>query len=116
VSSLALPSHWMRDFFLAGLCLELQHNAEALSRLQTLNQLFPHSEFVAVKVRTGAGCRWSSAPLGAAALPRAGARGQARERAQEAQGQERTRVRLMTCRPGLCRAAGRSSALQHEQL
>jgi hypothetical protein len=29
-----LPRHWMRDFFLASLCLEVQHNAEGLSRLQ----------------------------------------------------------------------------------
>ena len=29
-----LPRHWMRDFFLASLCLEVQENQEALSRLQ----------------------------------------------------------------------------------
>ena len=29
-----LPCHWMRDFFLASLCLEVQENEEALSRLQ----------------------------------------------------------------------------------
>ncbi len=29
-----LPHHWMRDFFLASLCLEVQENQEGLSRLQ----------------------------------------------------------------------------------
>ncbi|KAF6260843.1 POT family-domain-containing protein [Scenedesmus sp. NREL 46B-D3] len=38
VAGLALPPHWARHFFLASLCLELQHNAEALSRLQVINQ------------------------------------------------------------------------------
>eukprot|EP00775_Hariotina_reticulata_P015363 gene15363-biopygen16376 len=37
-SLLDLPQHWARHFFLAGLCLELQCNAEALSRLQIINQ------------------------------------------------------------------------------
>lgn len=31
-----LPRHWMRDFFLASLCLEVQENQEGLSRLQVL--------------------------------------------------------------------------------
>jgi hypothetical protein len=39
VAGLALPAHWARHFFLAALCLELQHNAEALSRLQVINQV-----------------------------------------------------------------------------
>jgi hypothetical protein len=39
VAALALPPHWARHFFLASLCLELQHNAEALSRLQVINQV-----------------------------------------------------------------------------
>ena len=34
IRDLTLPQHWMRDFFLAHLCLEMQHNAEGLSRLQ----------------------------------------------------------------------------------
>jgi hypothetical protein len=38
-SLLDLPQHWSRHFFLAGLCLELQCNAEALSRLQVINQV-----------------------------------------------------------------------------
>lgn len=46
VSVLPLPAHWVRDFFLASLCLEMQHNSEALSRLQTISQLFPASSFV----------------------------------------------------------------------
>lgn len=33
-----LPRHWMRDFFLASLCLEVQENQEGLSRLQVLSQ------------------------------------------------------------------------------
>jgi len=31
-----LPRHWMRDFFLASLCLEVQENQEGLSRLQVI--------------------------------------------------------------------------------
>jgi anaphase-promoting complex subunit 8 len=31
-----MPAHWMRDFFLAELCLEMQHNSEGLSRLQVI--------------------------------------------------------------------------------
>jgi hypothetical protein len=46
VAGLALPAHWARHFFLAALCLELQHNAEALSRLQVINQ-------VSGKIRSG---------------------------------------------------------------
>jgi anaphase-promoting complex subunit 8 len=34
IRDVTLPQHWMRDFFLAHLCLEMQHNAEGLSRLQ----------------------------------------------------------------------------------
>ncbi|KAL3158903.1 anaphase-promoting complex component apc8 [Trebouxia sp. C0010 RCD-2024] len=41
-----LPRHWMRDFFLASLCLEVQENQEALSRLQTLSQQFPESDWI----------------------------------------------------------------------
>ena len=29
-----LPRHWMRDFYLADLCLESQENSESLGRLQ----------------------------------------------------------------------------------
>lgn len=39
MSGLGLPPHWATNFFLAGLCLELQANAEALSRLQLINQV-----------------------------------------------------------------------------
>ena len=31
-----LPRHWMRDFFLASVCLEVQENQEGLSRLQVI--------------------------------------------------------------------------------
>lgn len=33
-SSLPLPEHYMRRFFLAALCVDLHHNAEALQHLQ----------------------------------------------------------------------------------
>ncbi|GBF90303.1 anaphase-promoting complex subunit 8 [Raphidocelis subcapitata] len=46
LGALPLPAHWARDAFLAAACLELQHNAEALSRLQVVNQLFPGSDWV----------------------------------------------------------------------
>jgi hypothetical protein len=41
VGQLALPDHFMRRFFLASLCVDMHHNAEALQHLQ---------------VRTGVGC------------------------------------------------------------
>ncbi len=37
--SLGLPAHWTAHCFSASLCLELQRNAEALSRLQVVNQV-----------------------------------------------------------------------------
>ena len=40
-TGMALPQHWMRDFFLASLCLDLQHNEEALGRLQVLTSTLP---------------------------------------------------------------------------
>ncbi|MEW5301276.1 MAG: hypothetical protein WDW36_004145 [Sanguina aurantia] len=46
VANLALPAHWAREFFLAALCLEQQQNQEALSKLQTLSQLFRDSSAV----------------------------------------------------------------------
>ena len=46
VNELDLPCHWMREFFLANLCLDLQHNQEGLSRLQNISQHFPNSPFV----------------------------------------------------------------------
>ena len=37
-----LPRHWMRDFFLASVCLQVQENQEGLSRLQvTLLTSYP---------------------------------------------------------------------------
>lgn len=41
IRDLTLPQHWMRDFFLAHLCLEMQHNAEGLSRLQVVLHAAP---------------------------------------------------------------------------
>ena len=35
-TGMALPQHWMRDFFLASLCLDLQHNEGGLGRLAGL--------------------------------------------------------------------------------
>jgi hypothetical protein len=39
VAMLGLPNHWATNFFLAGLCLEMHANAEALSRLQLIDQV-----------------------------------------------------------------------------
>lgn len=38
VHALALPEHYMRRFFLASLCVDLHHNAEALQHLQVRRQ------------------------------------------------------------------------------
>ena len=34
VAQLALPDHFMRRFFLASVCVDMHHNAEALQHLQ----------------------------------------------------------------------------------
>ncbi|KAK9812215.1 hypothetical protein WJX73_004699, partial [Symbiochloris irregularis] len=46
LSSAALPSHWMRDVYLASVALDAQENTEALSRLQALAETFPESEWL----------------------------------------------------------------------
>ncbi|XP_070541258.1 cell division cycle protein 23 homolog [Ptychodera flava] len=38
LSSLTLPDHWMKEFFAAHTCLELQMNEEALKRYETLKE------------------------------------------------------------------------------
>ena len=39
--SLELTEHWMADAFSAHLCLELQHNKQALEQYNTLCAIFP---------------------------------------------------------------------------
>ena len=56
MSGLGLPHHWATNFFLAGLCLELQANAEALSRLQLINQVCVWGGGGAIAVRRHIGC------------------------------------------------------------
>ena len=34
LAELPMPQHWMRNFFMATLCLEKQLNEEALARLE----------------------------------------------------------------------------------
>ena len=47
-----LPRHWMRDFFLASLCLEVQENQEALSRLQVAAPPHPCILAIACELHT----------------------------------------------------------------
>ena len=51
LGSLALPDHWMKQFFLAHTCLELQLNEEAF-RLYTLlsEKGFGHSTYVMAQI------------------------------------------------------------------
>lgn len=46
VGQLALPDHFMRRFFLASLCVDMHHNADALQHLQGLSADFPLSDAV----------------------------------------------------------------------
>ncbi|EFN59736.1 hypothetical protein CHLNCDRAFT_133336 [Chlorella variabilis] len=46
VGQLPLPDHFMRRFFLASLCVDMHHNAEALQHLQGLSDEFPRGEAV----------------------------------------------------------------------
>ncbi|GAX85404.1 hypothetical protein CEUSTIGMA_g12820.t1 [Chlamydomonas eustigma] len=46
VQKLDLPNHWVRDFFLASVLLDLQQNQEAMGRLQRLSQMFPNSVYM----------------------------------------------------------------------
>lgn len=41
-----LKDHWMRDFFVASLFLDLQRNSEGLARYQSLYLLFPGSDHI----------------------------------------------------------------------
>lgn len=44
--TLDLKDHWMRDFFVASLFLDLQRNSEGLARYQSLYLLFPGSDHI----------------------------------------------------------------------
>ncbi|KAL4446289.1 hypothetical protein ABPG77_003096 [Micractinium sp. CCAP 211/92] len=46
LAQLPLPEHFMRRFFLASLCVDMHHNAEALQHLQGLSNDFPRSDAV----------------------------------------------------------------------
>jgi len=50
--ALPIARHWMRDFFLASLCLELQQNAEGVEHYQTLQATFPRSDYVMTQAAT----------------------------------------------------------------
>ena len=49
VISLNLPEHFMREMFLAVMCLELHWCGEALSRMEDLSDTFPRSRFLILK-------------------------------------------------------------------
>jgi hypothetical protein len=49
VISLNLPEHFMREMFLAVMCLELHWCGEALSRMEELSETFPRSRFLILK-------------------------------------------------------------------
>ena len=49
VISLNLPEHFMREMFLAVMCLELHWCGEALSRMEDLSDTFPRSRFLVLK-------------------------------------------------------------------
>lgn len=49
---LALPDHWMVNFFEAALCMELQRNEDARQRYVMLKQYFPDSSYILSQVAT----------------------------------------------------------------
>jgi anaphase-promoting complex subunit 8 len=49
VISLNLPEHFMREMFLAVMCLDLHWCGEALSRMEELSESFPRSRFLILK-------------------------------------------------------------------
>jgi anaphase-promoting complex subunit 8 len=50
--TLNLNDHWMRDFFVASLFLDLQRNFEGLARYQSLYMLFPRSDYILAQTAT----------------------------------------------------------------
>lgn len=52
VAKLTLPDHWMAHFFHAHVCLELQHNSEALTILDRISRVFPRSTTVKSMIAT----------------------------------------------------------------
>lgn len=50
--TLNLNDHWMRDFFVASLFLDLQRNFEGLARYQSLYMLFPCSDYILAQTAT----------------------------------------------------------------
>ncbi|EKX37877.1 hypothetical protein GUITHDRAFT_144699 [Guillardia theta CCMP2712] len=46
LQELSLPDHWMKNFFLAHMDLELQSNKQALARYLDLQRIFPHSLYI----------------------------------------------------------------------
>lgn len=50
--TLNLNDHWMRDFFVASLFLDLQQNAEGLARYRSLYVLFPRSDHILAQTAT----------------------------------------------------------------
>lgn len=50
--SLDLHDHWMRDFFIASLYLELQRNTEGLACYQSLHAVFQSSDYILCQTAT----------------------------------------------------------------
>lgn len=52
LQTLDLPDHWMRDFFLASLYLDLQRNTEGLACYQSLHAVFQSSDYILCQTAT----------------------------------------------------------------
>eukprot|EP00249_Psilotum_nudum_P012993 c24091_g1_i3 orf=588-2054(-) len=52
LSSLNLNEHWMRDFFVASVYLDLQRNSEGLARYRSLRAVFPNNAYILTQTAT----------------------------------------------------------------
>lgn len=52
LASLDLHDHWMREFFVASLYLDLQRNGEGLAHYQSLHAIFPNSDNILSQIAT----------------------------------------------------------------
>lgn len=52
IARLALPEHWMKHFFYAHVCLELQQNSEAVTLYEGLATEFPASTYILAQLAT----------------------------------------------------------------
>jgi anaphase-promoting complex subunit 8 len=53
LDKLALPEHWIKPFFVAHTCLELQRNTDSLALYEQLAQTFGHTNYILAQTALG---------------------------------------------------------------